>query len=70
MDTEFMSENFDKEVADMQISIASELRQIKADILTKKNPISRIDELIYELEEDAKITYQKFEVLEGFKKWN
>lgn len=68
MDTEFMSENFDKEIADMQLSIANELRQIKADILTKKNVISRIDELIYELEEDAKIIYQKFEILEGGKK--
>lgn len=67
MDTEFMSENCDKEIADMQMSIANELKEIKADILTGKNALKRIDRLIYELEEDAKIAYQKFEVLEGGK---
>ena len=72
MDTEFIRDNIsrDKAFADMQMSIVNELKEIKAELLIgKKNSASiRIDQLIFELEEDAKITYTRFEVLEGGKR--
>lgn len=69
MDTEYIRNNIatDRITADMQMSIVKELKEIKADLLTDKRNLGliKIDRLIYELEEDAKITYNKLEVLRG-----
>lgn len=72
MDTEHIRDNIstDKAFADMQMSIVSELKEIQADILTRdiNAGMLKLTRLINELVDDARITYTKFEVLEGGKK--
>ena len=74
MDTEYIRDNIsrDKAFADMQMSIVSELKEIQADILTQdiNAGMLKLTRLINELVDDARITYSRFEVLEGGKRWD
>lgn len=69
MDTEFIRDNIsrNKEFADMQMSIVSELQKIRTDIQTNNinDGMYKLVSLINELTDDARITYCRLDALNG-----